>query len=493
MKRTRHFSAMWAALFAAAVAAISPRGATSTWAQSPQFTFRRVAGESTSVPGGSALLDVFTPSLEAGHVSFLGQHDDGQGIYAVSPNGMPSLVADSTTLVPGTMTPFARLGQWHSRDGSRVLFNALAFPESGSDLIEGVYVVEDGMITTIADLNTPLPSGTGNFTSLWNPDESPSADGGRITFVGGGENQEGIYTAHGGTLSRMVDTSTHMPNDTRSFQYFRSPILDGERLAFVADLDDSTQGIYLHNLATGTLSVVADSNTPLPGGESNFGSFGFGPSAILDFEGDIIAFLGNAESSEHGAMGVYRYDISTGALTAVAEAGAPVPGQPAGEFGPYFQSVSVDGGHVAFHYGAFVETHFDEFLTPFYGIYSDLGGALEKVLAPGDVLDGMMVDTCGLCGRLLDIGAEALDGNQIAILVQFEDDSRAIFIAKLIPEPATKALLLPAALVVAFGWRRSNQSIRDAEPAGVSMFGLDVVGRLRFARRRDAEEKNSNT
>jgi probable HAF family extracellular repeat protein len=440
--------------------------ATSREAQSARFAFQLVAGENTALPGGNNFLDVFTPSLQGGQVAFLGLHDDGkglfggEGIYSISPNGMLAILVDSNTLVPGATVPFDRFGLRQSIDGNRVVFNALAFPESGPDIIEGYYVVEDGIVTAIADLNTPLPSGTGNFTFLWNPDESPSAHAGQVAFVGGGENDRwGIYTARGGTLSRLVDTSTPVPNDTRTFRYFGSPVLAGDRLAFLADLDDNTQGIYLHDLATGTLSVVADSNTPLPGGVGNFTSFGFGPGSGLDFDGDIIAFVGDVEFRDHGALGIYRYDLATGALTTIAEDGTPVPGQPTEQFGSFFQSVSVDDGQVAFQYGAFVESRFEEFLTPFYGIYSDLGGPLEKVLALGDMLDGIMVDMPGpRSSPVLEIGPEALDGNQIAMLVQLEDGSRAIYIAKLIPEPATMTLIVPAALATLFGWRRCQGS-----------------------------------
>jgi hypothetical protein len=420
-------------------------------AQSSRFTFTRTASQNTSVPGGSALIDVSTPSQQAGHVAFLGLQDNGQGVYTVSPDGMLTVLADSTTRVAGATVPFERFGQWLSLDGNRVVFNALAFPVSGPGSIEGYYAYENGSVTPIADLTTPIPSGVGNFEFLWNPNEITSADAGRVVFVGEGANDQfGIYSARGGTLSRLVDTSTPVPGDTRAFRTFRSPVLQGDRLAFVADLDDSTQGLYLHDLTTGTLSVVADSNTPLPGGGANFQAFGSGlnDGGMLDLDGDALVFLGDLEFGQHGALGIYRYDISTRALAAVAEAGTPVPGQPDDQFGPYFQSVSLNDGRMAFQYGAFVVSRFDEFITPFYGIYSDVGGPLEKVIALGDSLDGMMIDTPGpRRGGVLEIGSEALDGNQIAMLVQLEDGARAIYVATLVPEPATLALILSAALM----------------------------------------------
>jgi hypothetical protein len=461
----------------AAVAAALLCGAGGARAQSPRFAFARTASENTSVPGGSGFLDLFTPSQQAGHVAFLGLQDNVEGVYTISPNGDLTIVADSTTLVPGDTVPFERFGPFLTVDRNRVVFNALAFPASGPDAIEGYYAFENGLVTPIADLTTPIPSGAGNFEFLWNPNDIASADAGRVVFVGGGANDlAGIYSARGGSLSRLVDTSTPVPGDTRAFRNFRSPVLHGDRLAFVADLDDSTQGLYLHHLTTGTLSVVADSNTPFPGGGDSFASFGSGLNVggMLDLDGDTLVFLGDIEFRQHGAAGIYRYDISTGTLTAVAEDGTPVPGQPDDQFGPYFQSVSVNNGHVAFQYGAFVVSRFDEFITPFYGIYSDVGGPLEKVIALGDVLDGLMIDMPGpRSSGVLEIGAEALDGNQIAMLVQLEDGARAIYVATLVPEPATMALILSAGLMALglAGWRRQAGKLhhgRNIRPQGTT-------------------------
>ena len=61
--------------------------------------------------------------------------------------------------------------------GDSVAFNAVTYPEMGATQ-QGMYRVANGATTTIADLNTPIPSGTGNFTELWNPNGKPSADTG---------------------------------------------------------------------------------------------------------------------------------------------------------------------------------------------------------------------------------------------------------------------------------------------------------------------------
>jgi hypothetical protein len=419
-------------------------------AQSSRFTYQRIAGAGTPLPGDHRLLEVYSPSLDAGHVAFHGdqEHRDGEyaglGIFSRHPNGTLELLADETTPVPGTLYPFWDFGVSQSIDGGRVVFNALSWPDELPEPIEGFYAFENGGITVVADTTTPIPSAPGNFTSLWEPNESPSADGGRIAFLGGGANDVwGLYIEDGGVLSRVVDTTTPVPNDTRSFTYFRSPVLDGDRLAFVADLDDGTQGVYLHDLAANNLSVVADNRTLIPGRSEYFESF-----PTLDLDGDTVAFVAESGSAlNFGGFGVYGYDISAGAVTTIVANGTPVPGSPSDQFRPYFQSVSVDDGHVVFQYGAFVVTRVDEFLTPHYGIYTDLGGSLEKLIGFGDELDGMFVGALGRSGDL-EISQEAIDGHQIAMFVRFEDDSTAIYIARLVPEPCTALLVAVAALMV---------------------------------------------
>jgi hypothetical protein len=57
------------------------------------------------------------------------------------------------------------------------------------------------------------------------------------------------------------------------------------------------------------------------------------------------------------------------------------------------------------------------------------------VFDKGDILDGKLI-------RQVHMGAEGLDGNQIAMEVNFEDGTDAIYVATLIPEPGTIGLLI---------------------------------------------------
>ena len=69
----------------------------------------------------------------------------------------------------------------------------------------------------IADLNTLIPSGSGNFTGFG----SPSLDGGNVAFQGFGSGQSGIYTDIDG-LDVVADRNTPIPGGSFSGGSHRS-------------------------------------------------------------------------------------------------------------------------------------------------------------------------------------------------------------------------------------------------------------------------------
>ncbi|CAN0523241.1 unnamed protein product, partial [Scytosiphon promiscuus] len=64
-------------------------------------------------------------------------------------------------------------------------------------------------VTPVADKNTMIPGGTGNFTSFLPPVPIGGDD---VAFLGrGSSDQEGIYTSIGGTLAVVADLNTIIP------------------------------------------------------------------------------------------------------------------------------------------------------------------------------------------------------------------------------------------------------------------------------------------
>lgn len=114
---------------------------------------------------------------------------------------------------------------------------------------EGIYLQNGSSLSVIADTNTPIPDGTGNFSGfMYNP---PAIDNSNVAFMGYGSNsQAGIYTTLGGTLSKVIDINDTLDGKTfRPFSFSSASIgyqgLSGNQLAFLAEFTDGSQAIYI--------------------------------------------------------------------------------------------------------------------------------------------------------------------------------------------------------------------------------------------------------
>lgn len=89
--------------------------------------------------------------------------------------------------------------------------------------------------TKIADEQTPIPGGIGNFGNV----SGPAISGKRVVFRNSGAipydlpYQEGIYLSDNGVLSALVDRNTYEPGSTTSkFQYVYWPSISDENIYF---------------------------------------------------------------------------------------------------------------------------------------------------------------------------------------------------------------------------------------------------------------------
>jgi hypothetical protein len=411
-------------------------------AQVNQFSFTRIA---------ETLNNFSTPAIDDGHVAFWATGPSGrQGIYTGRIGGPFNLVVDDATPVPGTTIPLESFGTEFGFEAGRVAFVGF------NDDVRGVYLYDNGTINRIADTNTPVPSATGNFHLFTWP---PSVNDGKVAFAAqrsttpGVPPLRGLYLAGDDGLTRIADTTTPVPGGGGPFSNsFDSPVIDSAKVAFIGNWTHPV-GIYLHDLDTGAQSRVVDESTPLPGRTETF--WGFPTSGHgVDMDGDMIGFIGTAPP----VGGVYGFDLATGSLSTIADTDTIVPGGGSAKFEQYFTAVSVDKGAIAFGYGTgffHAPPAIEPDETEFFGVYSNLGGSLARVLDKGDMLDGKLVSRAR-------IGPGGLDGNQIAMSVDFADGSNAIYVATPIPEPATVALIIPAFGLLAI-WVRAarNRKVRD--------------------------------
>lgn len=175
--------------------------------------------------------------------------------------------------------------------------------------VTGIYRTRRGQTRLMVDTNTAIPEGQGHFSSL---DGTPMGAGDAVVFrATGSQQQQGIYLLSQGRLQRIADTQTTMPGSNSRFKSFKRPVFDGQTVVFVgrsvADGDAShtgLQGAYRYDLATGSLSVVADSSMRVPGSAQSF--------AVMD---DITVGRGRillTAADRQGGSSIHGTDASGG-------------------------------------------------------------------------------------------------------------------------------------------------------------------------------------
>jgi hypothetical protein len=487
MKRGRSLSPSltWGFAFAAlavgaAARALSARAATICIigdCAGLTFTFAQSVGPTTAIPGGTGnFTGLFTaPSISNGVVAFGGQGLLQLGLYVVVPPApilppapiappAPIRVADLSTPIPDSTGTFLALY------APAISGLNIAFVGSGTGGL-GVYLASPSPVVPpnpiaplnpirVADLNTPLPGGVGNFTSFV---PGASVDGGFVLFNAfGAPGQSGIYLFTRGDISTVFSAPGQLPVDAghTSATIKRTPPSDlrlaNGNAAFIAS-DGAFEGVYLSAGTTGQFANVANTSTTLvPGTASLFQSFG-----TLSYDGTMVAFGSPAVGSAvAGVQGVYKVipappGAPPNAILKVADTNTLVPGG-VGLFSG-FEGVVIDLGVVVFE-----GVSSDGLGGTTFGIYTDMGGALSKIVATGDVVNGTTVAS-------LFFGAGGFSQGQVTYGATYGDGSFALTIATpaTLVQP-TLASPLPGAFV-----RGSVGFSADAPGATAVTFQVD--------------------
>ncbi|WP_239005404.1 PEP-CTERM sorting domain-containing protein [Gloeothece citriformis] len=265
---------------------------------SPGF-LTKVADTNTPIPNDTTNFTGFglgffsTPynfgslGIQDNKVVFNGYGETGNGIYTGTDSGMLTIIADETTVIPGTSSTFTTFSSTSpDLDQHRVAF-------WGND---GIYRGTDpNSISLIANNQTSIPPNNNNtFAGLFNP----SLKGEMVAFNGffGGQTEaSGIYMGTSpNSLNVVVDTNTLIPQGIGNFRRFGAPALEEGRVAFRGEGFNFQEGIYLGTNPE-SLSVIADNNTFIPNGIGKFINFG-----NAAFDKDTIAFWAEGEEGQQG-------------------------------------------------------------------------------------------------------------------------------------------------------------------------------------------------
>jgi hypothetical protein len=396
------------------------------------ITFERIANTTTPIPGGTGNFNFFTfPVISEGRVAFQGAGSGSQtGIYTSSAGVLSAAYTQQTPIPSGT-------GNFNSVSLPAVQGPNMVFIGGGSANQEGVFTDIGGSLQAVANLNTPIPGGTGNFTAFGAGFGLPVLSGGSVAFgAAGSGTQGGIYRWTGGAISVVANTSTMQPGGAGALETLSGAAIDGSRVAFFGSRPLTgggfRAGLYVSDGMT--LSIAADTTTPVPGGSGNFGAFG-GPSLT----GQTVVFIGQ---DSMGNDGVYA---STGGLvTRLYDMNSPVPNG-VGNFTGFGTQVSVDGANVAF-YGV------DSAGTP--GIFASFGGNLIKIIDSNMMLDGQTINPLSL-----GLATNQLSGNQVAFYALLGDGTFGVYTATVVPEPSALALLGVGAVVWHMRRRRPGSTM----------------------------------
>jgi len=383
----------------------------------------------TLIPGGTGSFNILPrgASFDGLSLAFFGGGTGGQqGIYLQDRYVFsdPVTIADTNTPIPnGTGNFVSFLGDSALPPDPCVSGNNVAFYGAGSAGQRGIYVSWSGSLTPVADTQTAIPGGSGNFTGFapvgWPPD--PQISGENIAFHGEGMGgQSGVYAQITGTLVKIADTGTAIPGGTGNFvAYPPDPTISGASVAFGGSGSGGQQGLYLSK--AGVLSVIADENTLWPPDPAHtFTGFPVDPT----LSGDTAAFVG---SSTGGRMGVFvKYPVDPqfpgDPLRQVADLQTDIPGG-SGKF-TGFGAVSISATDLAFlGTGTGGQT----------GIYDLTAGSLVKVVAVGDVLGGKTITG-------LNFTRTGLSGDPVSFQATFADGSQGLFTQNVIPPPFTLRL-----------------------------------------------------
>lgn len=392
---------------------------TSSKSEAATFEFTKIADTNTPIPSGAGnFVSLSSPSLDEGHVAFVGTISSSplqQGVYT-NISGKLNVIADSTRLIPNSTENFSFFGSPSSQGGQVIFLGSSAFPQSQ----QGIYsYVNNIPLEIVANRNTSIPGGTGNFATFnvrGSVSVDPSIDAGNVAFRGLDSSfREGIYANIKDTLKTIADTKTSIPLGTGNFTAFSDAVIDDGFVAFVGTGSSSQQqGIYTN--IGGRLKVVVNTKTAIPNGIGNFTRFvnasQTSEQTRIAFDNGNVVFNGFGSGSQQGI-----YIKVGGKLNVIADTKTPIPGG-MGNFTSFTSilnnNASLDNGNVAFQGSGSSQV----------GIYTTLGGSLRKVIAVNDSLDGKIVSSVAS-------GREALSGNQIAFLVRFTDGSEGIYIATL--------------------------------------------------------------
>ena len=234
-------------------------------------------------------------------------------------------------------------------------------------------------LTRLADMSTPVPGGSGNFSAFTQIGGGPYAGfniivrNGTAVFTGTDSAGEGLYSVPvtGGTIKRIVNYNVTMPNGAKfgaaghavyafGVNDNGAVVFTGEPSGNAADGTALADSVYTAGLDGSNLVTIADEDhlftNPLqaPGGINscvmNFGTVAIGNNSVV-FAGAGSSFWGIYSLPVGGPMqGAAPSACGNGPKgPLVVGSETPLPGDPSAKSLPAWDFIQTDGQNVYFH------------------------------------------------------------------------------------------------------------------------------------------------
>lgn len=299
----------------------------------------------TPLPGGTGNFTFAgSATLWQGGMVFSGNGTNNQGGLYHYANGAFSVIVNRAMIYPGGSTNIQSYAVY-AADATRLLIGLQAY-----DGRQGLFLYDGSALTPIADTTTAIPGGSfGSFASI----TLARFNGAKLSFFGTGTNNySGVFEYNGGTLTRLLDTTTIFPgtaNPLRVLNYAQQ----GDLLGITAFDGVSTYGAL--TFSNGVLNLIATNNAGIPAHPNRV----FGAFSSPGFFSGQFHFTAQALSTVDAFSGNYlmRANPDGSGLTVIVDETTFLPGMPAGfgsityfvEPGGLFAS-AVNGSQRALYY-----------------------------------------------------------------------------------------------------------------------------------------------
>lgn len=363
-------------------------------ADARQFSYVRIVDTDSPVPEGSGAFggtggSVFASvNISDGNVVFAGDSGIGWGVYEYA-GGVGMLVVRSGMPLPGANgQTFAYVdAPGVQADGSNVVFHGFG------QTVSGIYSQFGPALGLIADTTMTPAGATGPFrqfgrfmalektTTVFNATTGPSS-------------LSGLYARDNNVLATIADTSTQIPEGPGTFTFLYNPdIANGDTYFGGTRLAGQTYFVGVFKSSFGVLSRIVSTGDIEPRGMGTFVD-----ATMMSADASSVLFRG--DNSQNFATGLYR--ITGDTVSFIADTNTPAPGT--GSMFRGFAFGDIEDGKAVF---------VDDLL---HAVFTDASGTLEKIVGPGDLVDGRIV-------REAYFTPGGRDGNQVAVSIIFTTDT----------------------------------------------------------------------